>query len=255
MISHRCRAFRIGIEFRFLRDFDRFLGHALWWRWRRRHLFKHRAWPFGLRFLLDRQPTFFLFLAAHRPVTLSAFLGRLFCALLALAGLDTALPARQLDHPLPLLVREHRTRGQPQGRLPLLKVTNPGVAIPLDPVVNDVCPDTLGRLGKVDKHHLPAAVVNGLGKLFDEHLEPVNAHARAQNQEHVRAQREVVLDEGTDEVRVGVVLAVEHDVGPQLANAERSFASFFPSSGCACTVRTGGLSASQGICKPGLLVP
>jgi hypothetical protein len=89
-----------------------------------------------------------------------------------------------------------------------LKVANPGIAIPLYPVIDNVGPDAVRRLGEVHKHDFPPAVVDGPGKLFDKHLESMDAHARPEDQKHVRAERKVVLDKRADEVGMRVVFSV-----------------------------------------------
>jgi hypothetical protein len=66
-----------------------------------------------------------------------------------------------------------------------LQVTDPGVTVPLDPIVDDVCPYAFGRFREVHKHHFASTIMDGLGKLFDEDLESMDAHARSQYQEHV----------------------------------------------------------------------
>jgi hypothetical protein len=136
-----------------------------------------------------------------------------------------------------------------------LKVANPGIAIPLYPVVDDVGPDALRRLGEVHKHDFPSAVVDSPSKLFDEHLEAMDAHARPENQKHVRAEREVVLDKWADEVGMRVVFSVQDDVGAQFADAECSLASFLPGSGGSGAVRAGWLASGEGVCKTSILVP
>jgi hypothetical protein len=85
--------------------------------------------------------------------------------------------------------------------------------------------------------------VDSLGKLPDEDLESVDAHARAQDEEHVRAQGEIVLYDGADEVRLGVLFTVQHDVGAELADPECSLPSLLPSGGGSSAVWAGRLSS------------
>jgi hypothetical protein len=85
--------------------------------------------------------------------------------------------------------------------------------------------------------------VHRLSKLPDNDLEPVNLERRSQDEHEVGIQAEVVLDERIDEVSVGVLFAIEDNVGPEFSNAQRSLAPLLTSSGRPGAVWTFGLTS------------
>jgi len=66
----------------------------------------------------------------------------------------------------------------------------------------------------------------------------MDPEARSKDKQEVRAQRDVVRDDGADKVRVRVLFTVENDVGTQFADAKGSLSTLFPGHGGADAMRT-----------------
>jgi len=111
-------------------------------------------------------------------------------------------------------------------RLSLHQIRHPGVAVPLNPVIDHAVP-SLGRFGTVHENHCPSpSFVNDLREVPYEKLNPVRREARSHDEKDVRAKRLVMSHNGGDRLSSRVLFIVEHDIGSKLPDCGCSFPSF-----------------------------
>lgn len=95
----------------------------------------------------------------------------------------------------------------------------------------------------------------GFCELPDEHLEAMDLYAGAEDEEHIGPQREIMLNNWADEVRMWMFFAIKHNVGAKLSNPERALPLLLASCCSPGVMWISWLPASHSVCKSRFFVP